>query len=729
MRNRPLLPCLIALCLLALHPLTVRAEGDAPALPKHATQAMRYSYPNCGDKDRPSAFTPDGLLAVGCDDGYVQLLNPATGAVVWQSPANNSHLKYLVSPDANTLLAINEDRKVIAYDLITRTERARYTLPIATKIYDIQGAGGRLLAVAPAYKEGEGEGEIHLYDDHPWTLTALSATDGKVIATRTLAALPAAYTLSPDGALVGWVASNTDDNSAQLNIVRWTQTEKLGDADHQKSPCDIDREIWGPSALQFSSDSKVLAAAAHKALCLHTLDGSAPDRILRRPEAEDIEGEDELSSVDFFFVPSAIRFSADNQHVNVAVEKRFLGRMGTFLDGMTTYYADARTGALSPSAPSAVWAYSPTVIDLPGHGVVALYQGNPVKFAYEQFHREGEDRLPLLLSAPLVEGSDAVVMRLPYTSLNNDKDEDSSGERYSLRVSPDGRWLSASDEQRVLVWDINAGPTARPHQIPKSFFEEYSYEQRDPVFSDDSMSLITATGADQVTLWRLGTFAPTRYKVAHTIKGIYASAAPGEVLLCEGGRLSRMDLKTGEVTPGPALLSTACPAPSVFSAASQRVLSLIQSEDYLETSLSIHEVKGDTPSDTTITAITAHKAKEISDTVWSYVLSADGQLVAASTESGVEVFKADTKERVAHVAGATATELSISPNNQWMAFSNGGEFITLLHIGSNKTVKLTPKPTVTSKALTFSPDSKTLISLHSRDRIFFWDINAALPAR
>jgi WD40 repeat protein len=716
MRNRPLIPCLIALCLLMSWPLTARAEGDAPALPKYATKVMRYSYPNCGDKDRPSAFTPDGLLAVGCDDGYVQLLNPSTGALVWQSPANNSNLKYLVAPDAKTLLAINEDRKVVAYDLTTRTERARYTLPIATKIYDIQGAGGRLLAVAPAYRKGKEE--VQPGEDYDWTLTALSAADGKVIATRTLAALPAAYTLSPDGVLVGWVASNTNENSEQLNIVRWTQTEKLGDAEHQKSACDIATDGWGPSALQFSSDSKVLAAAAPEALCLHTLDGSEPDRVLGRPKAK--PGKDEDSY--FFLIPSAIRFSTDNKHINVAVERRLAARIDSLMYSMTTYYADTSTGALNPSEPNTAWTYSPTVTDLPDHGLVVIYRGTPAKFEYEPIQQGDEDRLPVLVIATLSEELSAVVMRLPYTSLNNDANEGLGDERYSLRVSPDGRWLSASDNQRVLVWDINAGPTARPHQIPKSFLEEYSYEQREPVFSDDSMYVITATGADQVTLWRLGTFASTHHKAPTDIDHIYASAGPGEVLLCEGGRLSRMDLKTGEVTADPALLSALCPEPSEISAASKQMLYLLRSEDYLEVTLNLHGVKGDT-------TIKAHKATGYNDALWPHALSADGQLVAASTESGVEVFRADTQARVAHVEGATATEFSISPNNQWLAFSNGGEFITLLHIGSNKTVKLTPKPTVTSKALTFTADSKTLISLHSRDRIFFWDMNAALPTR
>jgi len=106
--------------------------------------------------------------------------------------------------------------------------------------------------------------------------------------------------------------------------------------------------------------------------------------------------------------------------------------------------------------------------------------------------------------------------------------------------------------------------------------------------------------------------------------------------------------------------------------------------------------------------------------VWSLAFSADGTLLAVSTSSGVALYESRTGKKRAGLRGTYGVgELAFAPNGRWLA-AGSGAVVRLWDLKSRQLRRayLGHREGVTG--LSFSPDSKRLVSSSCDGSILFW---------
>lgn len=676
------------LCALSATLSSARAD-DPPALPKYATQMRRFSYPNCGDADRPIRFTPQGNIAVGCDDGFVQIIDPTSGALLWQSPPDSPKLWAITFPDANTLMAITSDHRVVLYNLTTYTELNRYKLPTPDPIYSyFQSQSGRVLFYSGTDPDADAP--------QTWSLNVINAADGVLIARRPLNDKPNAIALSADGQHVAWVIS--DGDYATNDPIRWTQTEKLADSEHKKFTCKPKSASYFDPILQFSPDASTLVAAfsveGDLAYCFHATDEATPTRaFLLESNADDSR-------------PRILRFSSDNKYVQFLYNTYEVQRDSHIPFGTSSRWIEIASGDILDEPPP---------------------DNTPLQTSFITTHHK--DFGPLVIEPATrdtgasngfpahiigMRSPNKIYFIFPFAHLDNEVYKESQ-----LFFSADGRWLVARDELKLLSWDATQTTNLFPSRHIPTDLGAF-------IPSADGQHLLTQAG-QSIMRWAFASQSLSKIEtqIETSISAIYPTENSNILLLCEdlsappSIRLTRFNLTTHQSAPdtSPPSLSH-CPDPNLSNVSAKRWLISTQDAD--------NNPAGDF-------LITPDKKIPLTlppeHSIRNGQLSPDAQLVAYPFNDTVALFDLNAQKMLQTITLTAEPKFWIfSPDSQWLVVATEaeGDPIQLLHIPTKKMTSLKPKKDTYTKALSFSFDNKTLSSLHSRDRIFTWDLAAVL---
>lgn len=353
---------ILLLCCLLICPSSVLlaeensdiSEEDERSQPNYATEVMRYEQQRCGDKTHLMMFTPTGDLVMGCDDGSVQLLNPKTAEILWRSPPDNPGLNFIVFPNDNTLMTVTSDRRVVLYDLLTRSELTRYEIPIQDGIYAVRSAANQVLI---ATKNSDRTNELIIF----------TAETGAVIAKYPAPVRIQDIALSPTGEYAGWILVNEADT------VYWIKTRKIAKSKPKSFNCKLGEGSDISARLRFSPDETTITLIFSRyegndniGLCIHAMNGSIPTRdVVRRIGAE--------------LIPDTGYYSANGKYLQIIGWHTDGGREGpSIFFGYDTFIVDTASGTMIEKLPPSdiIWEHNSETTFIKGTGQTVILNGS-----------------------------------------------------------------------------------------------------------------------------------------------------------------------------------------------------------------------------------------------------------------------------------------------------------------------------------------------------------------
>jgi WD40 repeat protein len=651
--------------------------ADSPPAPKVAatpTQTLRYAEETCGSPEQPIAFSPSGLLVMGCESGKARVVHALTGQLLWET-APLPKLKWLSYADASTLVAVSADKVVVVFDATTRAERLRLTLPGNGEVKDVQVAGSTLLVTTK--KDAKHD-----------TLKALSLTDGALLSEATVKGRVHASALSSDGLRAAWAITGEP-----VPTLAWAPIKALTKPTATASLCASPptEEGYVPTldafTLRFSPSGDVVAALTfgdeRADACIVSLSDPSKARFVP------------LSWSDHL-IESALQFSADGALLRVVLAGGAIDREGYSWGGLSGALIDVVEGAevdeaeadseAAAKADAAAWQYDRRVLTLPdGQTLWAL-----------SFTGNGSS-----VSALLAPGESRPLRYLPHGDLSA-----SRYASYGLAVGPDARAVVIHDHQRALILN-GADPkrpiTQAPFDLTWSGLSEGEVSAH--VFDDGAGGgYVVVTEKETLTRWELGKSTPiSTYTAPAYILRVDAGATPDEVITCHASNqqvvFSVVNTRTGEASAladAPKLAS--CPIGGSTRAGTDRFLI---NNGYPSYSISASSRKGE---------VVANQNLESGPSRLG--MSPDGQHVLIDpTESVAMILRADSFDTALTLKEDDIDAFAFSPDSQWLAVSQAEtSLISLIHLPSLTTTALTSPSTV--GALAFSSDSATLHSLH-----------------
>lgn len=641
----------------------------AAALPQFATSALVYTPTPCGEVGQPLAFAPDGTLAMGCPSGSVQITDPITTNVLWET-APNPKLERITFID-KTLVTVGSDRAVILYDTTSHAERLRFKIPGKDPITKIQAAANTLLVIT--VKPGKTSG-----------LTALSLTDGSVIASRSFKSkdewdVGPTAALSADGLQVAWATSL--DN---FSTISWTPTKDLASKTPPHfTPCKLaDEETeetrFDDLILAFSPDTSQVASVAgfddESYFCLASLADPSNQRKFASPFRSGR------------YNNTVLQFSPDGQRLRVMGEDMAIDRSGWSWGSLIVDVFDLTQKDITLSTPTqadTAWQYHPQAASLPGVGPVWAVAFNS-NGSFNALFRTYGDRQPFAM--------------LPFVKIDAySASENRSKAVANIAVSPDGRYVLAQDTDRALIWNIT-DPTQPPLRLP--FKRTWNmYTAREARFSTDSQRVLMDSLNEGIELFDITQRPPKSIFTVTAQEPVVADIGPNVLAVCTQS------------------YATDPPAPPVF----EQINTLTGERKPLA---------GMPPADTCPPASDLAKFLGPSrplDMVPSGTFTTPTELAAtgtfALTSKGegepIDVVRADTQAALFQATYPTST-VQTSPDRQWLVLEDP---FRLLHIPTFAVVPL-KAPSAPSGA-GFSPDNKRLLTLHAdQHTILTWDLAA-----
>ena len=115
-----------------------------------------------------------------------------------------------------------------------------------------------------------------------------------------------------------------------------------------------------------------------------------------------------------------------------------------------------------------------------------------------------------------------------------------------------------------------------------------------------------------------------------------------------------------------------------------------------------------------------------SETINSFVLSADGKTVAIGTHNKIEVWDVSSQRELREITEdfTWVGHLAIGPDSQILAGDRDGEMIQLWEIGSGAEVSRLSGYSENIESISFSPDGKKLVTGHEEGTIELWDLES-----
>jgi WD40 repeat protein len=706
--------CLVCLLSLAAALPVASALADpppaspAPKVAKKPAATLRYAKEVCGSAAQPIAFSPDGLLVMGCERGKVRAVRPLTGEPVWET-APIKGLRWLGYADASTLVAISEAGVVVVFDAASRAERLRWTLPDSEDVQDIQVAALTLLVTT-----------------HEHTLSAFSLKDGALLS-KVTTGIPhedqvpiQATALSRDGLFAAWALQGEDGAT-----LTWASVKSL-DQPTASAPLCASTEVLDDNSvyvhavdgdifsLGFSADSAVIAAHLYgdeqTHICLARLNDPTAHRLFK------LEG---FTIPDVIEAPlrSAIQLSADGARLRLIVEGGVLIREGYTWGGMNAAIIEVASGKAVAAMRGDGWPYDRRVSDLPGE--------EPMWAASFSAHGDIVSALlPLTGTRPLRVLPDGdLAVRAPDTFL--------TATLYGIAVGPNAQLVAVNDHQRLQLID-GADPKRPRGQVSFHLGVTGGRVSQALPLADGAGGEYAVVIEDDKTLsrWELGQRAPSAtYTTPSDIERAYVGPTPHAVITCHDpsglGAVSFnvVNTRSGDVAAwADAPTLPACPEHLHAGAHQDRFLFLRYDNPTKRWVAVVLNRSGEVVGETSIQG----------DEGWDVAaMSPDGQhLLLKTKRDPLRLLRVDdlkpassssaspspsppktlTPDITPEVTLSALDAFAFSPNSQWLAVSEEEGGIQLVHIPSLSVTALAiPSPVV---ALAFAPDSATLHSLH-----------------
>ena len=101
-----------------------------------------------------------------------------------------------------------------------------------------------------------------------------------------------------------------------------------------------------------------------------------------------------------------------------------------------------------------------------------------------------------------------------------------------------------------------------------------------------------------------------------------------------------------------------------------------------------------------------------------------GESIALSMEAGVSVFKVDPVEETAQVPAETPALITVSPDQQTVAWVSAESTIQVMNVTGGDAVQTLEGNTAIVTSLAFSPDGGTLAASNHENAVMLWDLSS-----
>jgi WD40 repeat protein len=318
-------------------------------------------------------------------------------------------------------------------------------------------------------------------------------------------------------------------------------------------------------------------------------------------------------------------------------------------------------------------------------------------------------------------------------------------EIYSIAFSPDGKVLaSGSDDKTIKLWDIHSAQELKT-------FSGITGEIKSLAFSPDGKVLVSGGNDKTISLWDVATGKKLKTLSGHAYSINSIAFSPDGNILASAG--SYKTIKLWDATTGAELRSlnvgNASVKSIVFSSDGKTLISAcgntikfwnVQTEKELKT-FSGHsfdiwatafspdgEVLAIGSDDKTVKLWDSQTGKKLkilsghSSHVWLLAFSPNGKLLASlagDLDKTVKLWDVETGKELRTFSESTC--FAFSPDGKMLAVGSQDKSIKLLHLQTQKELKISTGYKSEIRRVVFSPDSKMLVS-GGFAKVSLWDV-------